>query len=410
MADYRLGRQNSRSEYYPKFSETEFDRRRENVREMMDERDLDALLLYGDRGFHADPIDYLANYRPPFATYLAFFADPDEDSTLFVGVSNHLQYVREASVIEDLRPMLPDPARSVAERLREAGVGDGRVGVVGSDPRYDLWLPHRHVETFENELDGALVDATEAYTRLIAVAGDEELDLIERSASLLDDAMRAFEDAVEPGVTEQELKGVLQETVGKAGGGLGASFISSGPMEGAEPGAVLPWKQPSSREIETGDVVNTEISAGYRGYKTQIHRPYAVGEAPTATYEDIYDVTREAYEGVIDALQPGNGAEDVYDALAPIERSEYKIYDVAVHGYGGGYRHPFVGVENSNYWPGIEDPLTEAWTFEPGNVIVVQPTAVTEDERAGIQFGTTVVVREDGPEVLQEYPAEFVTA
>lgn len=41
-------------------------------------------------------------------------------------------------------------------------------------------------------------------------------------------------------------------------------------------------------------------------------------------------------------------------------------------------------------------------------MIVVQPNAFTADEWAGIQFDTTVVVRENGPEVLQSYPAEFV--
>jgi len=52
--------------------------------------------------------------------------------------------------------------------------------------------------------------------------------------------------------------------------------------------------------------------------------------------------------------------------------------------------------------------ITAEWTFEPGMVIVAQPNVFTEDERAGLQFGTTVVIRPDGPEVIQEYPAEFL--
>jgi hypothetical protein len=33
---------------------------------------------------------------------------------------------------------------------------------------------------------------------------------------------------------------------------------------------------------------------------------------------------------------------------------------------------------------------------------------LNEDERAGLQLGTTVIVRSDGPEVVHDYPVEFV--
>lgn len=408
MSSFRLGAPNRRSEYYPRFSEAEFERRRSEVRDLGDDLDLDAVLVYGDSGFRQSKIHYLTNYRPPFATYFVLFEDPDEDSTLFVGISNHVQYAREVSVIEDVRPVLPDTPSNVVERLREANVGGGRIGIASGDPRYNLSIPHDHYRMLDDELDADLVDVTAAYTRLISVASDEELERVERAATILDEAMERLEGAIEPGVTERKLAGVLREACTEAGGSLGATFVSSAPMEGAEPGEPLPWKQPSSRTVEHGDIVTTEISAGYRGYKSQIHRPYAVGRELTATYEDIYDVTRETYERTIDALRPGNTARDVYDAMEPLEESRYKHYDVMVHGYGGGYRHPFVGAEESNYWPGTEDPLTATWTFEPGMVVVIQPNVFTEDERAGIQFGTTVIVRDDGPEVLQSYSPEFL--
>lgn len=41
--------------------------------------------------------------------------------------------------------------------------------------------------------------------------------------------------------------------------------------------------------------------------------------------------------GARDAREQGEiCAEDVHDTLAPIEESEFKLYDVAVHGYGSG--------------------------------------------------------------------------
>lgn len=406
MSSLRLGEQNSRHQLYRRFSDEEFDRRGERVREAMDDLAVDALIAYNYGGFHQAFIAYATGYRPPFPTYLATFADPNEADTLFVGVSNHVQYVREASVVEDLRLMLPDPPGPVVQRLEEAGPID-RVGVVGEDPRYNFSLPHRHYQRLAEGVDAELVDVTDRFTRLLSRTTPAEAERVTRAAATLDAAMEAFEAALEPGVTEQELAGVLADACTAHGGQLDLPFISSAPMADAEPGTPLPWKLPSSRPIEPGDVVTTEISASVDGYATQIHRPYAVGVEPNETYRELFGVAEPAERAIVEALQPGNSARDVADAMAPIVDSEYKVYDVLVHGYGGAYRHPFIGIEESNYWPGAADALTETWTFEPGMVIVVQPNVVTPDERAGLQFGTTVLIEESGPRDLQAYPKRF---
>lgn len=408
MPPLRLGTPNRRSAFYPRFSAEEFDRRRGRVRSFMAEGDLDVLLVYGDAGFHQAKMYYLSNYQPTFPTYLAFFRDADEPTTIFVGISNHVQYVREVSTAEDIRLLLPDPPSTVVERLREAGVDGGRIGVVADDPRYNLSIPHPHHRVLDEAVDGELVDVSAPFTRLISVIGEEERDLVERAASILDRQLSAFEAALEPGTTELALRGVLEETANEAGGYLGTEFINSAPMDDAEPGEGVTWKRASSRTVAAGDVVTTEISAGYRGYQSQIHRPFVVGSAPSTTYADLFAIAEETYDRAVESLQPGNTAEDVHAALAPVEESEFKIYDVLVHGYGGSYRHPFIGVEESNYWPGARDPLTAEWTFEPGMVIVVQPNVLTRDETAGLQFGTTVLVEDGGPRVLQDYPTEFI--
>jgi Xaa-Pro aminopeptidase len=176
-------------------------------------------------------------------------------------------------------------------------------------------------------------------------------------------------------------------------------------MTDAEPGEPLAWKsEPSKRRLSAGDVVTTETSASWGGYASQIHRPYAIGTDPTDEYRQMFELAREVVEAMVDALRPGNSVADVHNALAPVETSPYKLYDVALHGYGNGYLPPYVGTGRSNYWPGMDDPVTDGWTFDAGELLVVQPNVVTPDERRGLQLGSAVVVREGGPEVLQEYP------
>jgi len=407
MSPLRNGIENARVQYYPRFSEEVFKRRRRRVREHMRSEDLDVLLVYGNDGFFQSKIQYLTNYRPPFPTYLAFFADPEKNSTLFIGLSNHVQEVREISVIDDLRLLLPDTPQTIISRLRETGFGSGRVGIVGQDPRYNLSIPHQHYERIASETDVSLIDVTAEYTKLISVADEEELELVEKASDILDEAMDAFEDGLKPGVTELDLKHILMDTCQQYGASLGTDYITASAMEDAEPGEPLPWHRASERTVESGDVITTELTVDYRGYSAQIHRSFALETSPNETYSEMHTLLEEVYHQIVTALQPGNTAEDVYEAMEVVESSEYKIYDVMLHGHGGGYRHPFVGVEESNYWPGADDRLTEEWHFEPGMVVVVQPNVVTRDERAGIQLGSSVIIREDGPDVLQQFPVEF---
>lgn len=412
MPANRLARSNIRSTYYPRFSEEEFSHRWERVQDFMDERSLDTLIIYGNadlkEGNQAN-IEYLSNYSGDFMTYFVFFADPDESPTLYGGLSNHLQYMAEVSVIDDIRLMLPNPSKQITKRIREADLLDGKTGVVSLDPRYDYSLPYYHHRTFEDELEGEFTEVTGEFTNQIhAVKSDEELEWIRKGAKFTDMGMRALVDAAEPGVTEHELIAEYKYAFLKEGGEASWNFINSAPMEGAEPGEAITWKKPSSRELQSGDIVSTEFSAAYHGYAGQLHRPIAVSQPPTDEYWNMWDIALETYEGMLDALQPGNTAKDVADAVSIIEESEYKIYDVLLHGFGNAYTHPFVGTKDSNYWPGGDDPLTEQWEFKENMTVVIQPNIVTRDETKCFQLGTTVAIAEDGPEVFHDYPAEFI--
>lgn len=405
MSDYRIGAPNGRTRYYPRFSADEFDRRQRDVREMMAEEDLDALLVHGDE----TNVRYLTNYHEPSA-YVVIFADPAEATTLFLKLSNHVQNASEISVVEDVRLLLPDPADAVADRLGRGLGPDARVGIVGHSPRYQYSISYGHFSALDERLDQELVGATAPFTRLHRVKSEAELDRVREAARLTDRGLQALVERVEPGVREYELAAAFRTAYLEAGGDGAVSFLSSAPMTDPEPGEGVPWKTPSQRAVTAGDVINLEFGAGYWGYSTQIHRPIAVDGTPTETYEDLYDVAQASFEKMLDALRPGNTAADVHEALRPIEESQYKLYDVALHGGGSGYLPPFVGTADSNYWPGGDDPVTSGWVFEEDMVVVVQPNVVTDEERYGLQLGTTVRVGEHGAEDLHEAPVEFVRA
>lgn len=378
----------------------------------MREHDLDVLLVHGStmRGHHH--VHYLSNYRGHGSSYLVFFREPGEDPTLYFGISNHGQYAEDLSVVDDVRWGTYPMPREIVKRVRSGDTRDRRIGVVGISSRHDDLIPHGHYETFDDQLRGELVDVTEAFERLRYVKSSSEIEWIERDAELTDHGLRALVEAIEPGVREHELRAAFEGAVLSEGGEALTSFISSASMRDPAPGEGLPWREASRREIDAGDVVTTELSAAYGGYMGQVHRPIAVDSPPTDRYLDLFAVAEEAYENMVAALEPGNTASDIAEAVHPIEESEFELYDVNLHGIGTTLHPPFVGTGSSasKYWPAEDSPVTAGWTFEENQVIVVQPNVVTEDQRWGLQLGTTVVIRSDGPDVIQEYPVEFVQA
>jgi len=401
---------------YPRFSDAEYERRRDNVREMMRNEGLDALLIYADSGFarhnYAD-LHYLANYLGQAHAYLIFFEDPDEHPTLLFGLVNHGPYVSEVSEIDDVQWSTRSPATKVAKRVQGTAAEDGAIGIVGTNPSYGITIPHEHHTTLQRQLDAEFVDAAAAYQRLRLIKSDEEIEFIQKAGELTDEAMAAVVDHAEPGVSEYELKGHLESASLQSGGYPFISFLSSAPMSDAAPESCYPWKEASGRELTEGDVITTELSAAYWGYVGQIHRPIAVGTEPTETYQEIYDLTYQVYKDILAALKPGNTVKDVRDAVQPIETGGYKIHDGTLHGFGMQLEEPHVGANDPANWIDLPTADVEAfespgdWTFEENMVMVIQPNTITPDRRHGLQLGNTVVIREDGAEPVTTYPVEF---
>ena len=165
------------------------------------------------------------------------------------------------------------------------------------------------------------------------------------------------------------------------------------------PKIFVPWMVSVPRVLSRGDVVITELTASYfAGYAGQIHRPYAVGAAPTRLYRRLFDVAMDCYERVASVLRPGSTTEDVLDATSVIEENGFTVYDSLLHQEGGA--NPELGSKTSVH-------NKQPFTFRENMVYVIQPQPVTRDRRAGLQLGSTTVIRPGGAENLSNYPFKF---
>jgi Xaa-Pro dipeptidase len=386
----------SRERLYPRFSEAEFARRHAAVRELMRAEGLEALVVYGSSGVNrhdqAD-VHYLSGFLGNRNNYAVLAADGEP--ALYVQSFNHVPNAREASAIRTEWGG-PSSALTVARHIREAVPGAGKLGYVGDVPVQSYLAWQRELPAW------TLSDVTRSFRRLRLVKSREEIEWLARGAALTDEAVGHLVAQTRPGLREYEL-GALVEGRALASGGLPhLCYISSGPQEGA--GACVPRQNLSSRTIDRGDVINTEVSVSHWGYSGQMHRPIFVGRGPNALYRDLWDTALEAYQRCVEILRPGATSEDVLDAAAVIARRGFTINDGFVHGFGIGLLPPSIGTRESAARRGPPGP---PFTFAADMCVVVQPNVVTPDERAGVQLGNLLRITGRGAECLHRLPLEY---
>lgn len=394
-----------------RFSPAEMARRRALAHGLMDELGLEALVIFGNSGVNRhDNVNafWLSEWLDMHHCYVVLPRAEGAEPALLVGYANHVPNAREVSSLPVVEWAGYDAGDAVAARLRAVGVERGRVGLVGVSHVWTMGMPWQHRDRLLELLpELELADVTAEYARLRVVKSEEEVARLRAAAALSDLAILAMREAAKPGVSEYELVAIAEDAYRRRGGTVRITFLRSMPMDA--PTGCVPAQNPSSRRLERGDVVVTELSASLDGYSGQVHRPIFVGAEPTEEWLALFDAARDAYDRIAAGMTPGSTEGDVIRNGAVIGERGYAIYDDLVHGYGTDIHPPLVDRSCVRYWlDGSEPPPGR--TLEAGMAIVIQPNPITPDERMGLQLGALTVVSETGAQCLHGIPFEPLLA
>ena len=391
---------------WDRFSSAELERRERLARALTVERDLDALVLFGNSGVnrhnHAN-VFWLTNHLDLHHAYLVLAADESAEPVVYIGLANHVPNAREISHVS-VEWGGYDPAQAIADRLTAVGAVRGRVGLVGVNATFGMGMPYEHYQRLRRslpELDP--VDLTREFARLRLVKSDEEVEWLRKAAELTDRAVYALREGVRPGMSEDELVELAEDAYRPHGGLPDITFLRTMPM--AAPTGCVPAQNPSGRLVEEGDVVITEISASYWGYSGQIHRPLFVGAEPSEQWRRLFDTALAAYERLAQTVRAGATEADAVRAAEPIREAGYEIYDDLLHGYGVDILPPLIDRTRVAAGTAVS-PASDRARFERNMAVVLQPNPITPDERMGLQLGALTIVGDDGATSLHAVPFE----
>lgn len=386
---------------FPRFSDAEYERRYALVRAEMRKRGLDAVIAAGDSAFHNSNhanVYWLTNWLDPYAAYVVV----PHDHAPFLVISNELYIhtARRAAVIDDLFGTFT-PGRAIGERLCDLGLAGGRIGLAGVRNVGRASMASEHYRDLVAAMPQAkFEDGLDVLQSARLIKSGEEISWFEKGAQFTDCAITAIAQNLQPGMPEYELSAHIQASFLREGGSLMFHFLGATPMHAPE--LIFPWQYPSTRVVQRGDILMTEISVGYWGYCGQIQRPFAVGSKPTPEYQRLYDLAAECYERVFAVLKAGATDADIRAAAAFVEAAGCRTRDVLVHGWGITIEPPRADLPGAL----IKRELAP-FTAAPGMLLVIQPHVVSADGNRAVQVGNLVLCGEKSARSLQTTPMCF---
>ncbi len=155
------------NELYPRFTDAEYTRRYQAIREAMERDNLDAILVSGARG--SSEVHYLSNYLAQSPCWILF---PREgDATVFIHFFNHQPCAKAQSVVEDVRWYGPAPIPTLADEIRRRDLAKSKIGLVIMRS-----MAYGHVTELQRLFPQVeFVEFGPAFSRIRKVRSEEEL-------------------------------------------------------------------------------------------------------------------------------------------------------------------------------------------------------------------------------------------
>jgi Xaa-Pro aminopeptidase len=383
-------------------STPELERRWKAVREKMQQKKIDYLVMQNSEEFLGGTIrwftDFTARHQFPMT---AIFPVDDEMTLINCGgdpPSENFPPRWAARGIKNRLGAVYFPTFSFTSTYdAELAVGvlnEKKKPTIGLVER--SFIPITFYEYLVKHLpDATFVDATEWVDEIKVIKSPEEIELIRGTAALQDAAMEHLKKTIKPGMRDYEVYAEGHYFCSKNGSERGLVQVNSGPLGTMVPFDVYHFQ---NRVIKEGDQVSVLIEVnGPGGYYTELMRIFTVGREPTQELKDAFAVAVEAQALTAKKLVPGADPKELWDMNREFLTKNGYFPPVRLYAHGQGM-------------PLVERPSIrpdEPWKLKAGMNITVHPPAVRKDVWSIVC--DNYIVREGGGEPLHKFPKEITT-
>ena len=254
---------------------------------------------------------------------------------------------------------------------------------------------------------------------MITLKSERELALMREAGHIVALAHEAVREAIKPGISTAELDKIAYDVI--TSNGATPSFLNYNGFPAticASVNEVVIHGIPSKNTIlKDGDIISVDIGACYKGYHGDCAKTFFVGSVSEEKRQLVEVTTQSLYEGLKFA-RPGNRLSDISHAIEEYARSFGYSIVLEYTGHGVGHAlHEDPAVPN--YGAAGKGPI-----LKKGMTLAIEPmvnvgthrvrvlkdnwTVVTQDKKPSAHYEHSIVITDDGYEILTKIKGEEI--
>jgi Xaa-Pro dipeptidase len=388
--------------FHLQIKELEYRQRCEKLRRYLEEQDLSGVVL-----FNSDYVLYYCGFAfIPTERPIAFVMSREGERAMFVP-RMEVEHAKANALIEHVYhyteyPDTPHPMQILVKTLKEMGVS----GSLGADSDgYPRLFGYRGAK-LSSLGDFSIIDIVDTVEDQMAIKSEAEIALLKESTRWATLALSLLKTYTHVGKTETEVvQQVHHEATTAMLHAIGTIYNAQGwQKEGASAeyrgqigrNSAIPHALANNIKFQAGDVLVAEATARTWGYQTELERTFIIGEASSEQkcfFEHMLNLQEVAFE----TIKAGVLCADVDKAV----RAYYEKESLFPY-----WRHHTGHAIGSRYHEGPFLDAGDKTLIKVGMCFTVEPGLYSPD-LGGFRHSDTVVVTEDGIEIITYYPRDL---
>ena len=245
---------------------------------------------------------------------------------------------------------------------------------------------------------------------MITIKSEREIELMRKAGMLVSEMHKFIKPYIKEGISLKELDRLCEKFIldndavptCKGFEGYPAALCTS-------VNDVVVHGIPNNYKLKNGDIITIDVVIGYKGYQGDAAWTYAVGEIDDDKKYLMEHTEKALYEG-IKQVKPGNRIGDIAHAVQDYAESHNRgvVRELCGHGIGKDMHEdpevPNFGTPNTGprLKPGMVICIEPMLTFGKRYVEILDDewTVVTEDHSPAAHYEHTILVTNDGYEIL----------
>jgi methionyl aminopeptidase len=259
----------------------------------------------------------------------------------------------------------------------------------------------------------------------VIIKSTEDIEMMRIAGRLAAEVLEYLDRYVKAGITTNELNSLAHEYITEVQQATPAPLNYHGFPKSicTSVNHVVCHGIPNDKALKNGDIVNIDVTVIKNGFHGDTSKMYTIGDIPPYA-QRLIDVTQKAMYLAIDLVKPGVHLGDIGAAIQQYAESQrYSVVrEYCGHGIGRDFHED--GLQVLHYGKSGTGLVIEAgmtFTIEPMinlgrrhvKLLGDEWTVVTKDRKLSAQWEHTLVVTEEGCEVLtlrqEEIPCRMPT-